>query len=64
MSKYGSERVSKAVFMAAIPPFLLKTPDNPEGMDGSIFDGMKKAVIADRPAFLPTFSQISTMLTC
>jgi pimeloyl-ACP methyl ester carboxylesterase len=55
LSKYGTERVSKAVFMAAIPPFLLKTPDNPEGMDGSIFDGIKKAVIADRPAFLSDF---------
>ena len=55
LSKYGTERVSKAVFMAAIPPFLLKTPDNPEGMDGSIFDGIKKAVIADRPAYLSDF---------
>jgi pimeloyl-ACP methyl ester carboxylesterase len=55
LSKYGSERVSKAVFMSAIPPFLLKTSDNPEGVDGSIFDGMKKAIKADRPAFLSEF---------
>lgn len=52
---YGTERVSKAVFMAAIPPFLLKTPDNPTGVDGGIFEGIKKAIAADRPAFLSKF---------
>jgi len=55
LDKYRSGRVSKAVFMSAIPPFLLKTPDNPEGVDSSVFDGIKKAVIADRPAFLSGF---------
>ena len=55
LSKYGSGRVSKAVFMSAIPPFLLKTSNNPEGVDGSVFDGMKKAIKADRPAFLSEF---------
>jgi pimeloyl-ACP methyl ester carboxylesterase len=55
LSKYGSERVGKAVFMSAIPPFLLKTSANPEGIDGSVFDGMKKAIKADRPAFLSEF---------
>src|SRR5512134_1803747 len=39
LGTYGSERVSNAVFMAAIPPFLLKTPDNPTGVDGSVFEG-------------------------
>jgi non-heme chloroperoxidase len=39
LGKYGSERVSKAVFMSAIPPFLLKTPANPEGVDSSVFEG-------------------------
>jgi len=52
---YGSERVTKAVFMAAIPPFLLKTSDNPAGVDGSVFEGIKKAIAADRPAFLTKF---------
>ena len=55
LSKYGSERVSEAVFMSAIPPFLLKTSNNPEGVDGGVFDGMKKAIKADRPAFLSEF---------
>ncbi len=52
---HGSERVSRAVFMSAIPPFLLKTPDNPEGVDNSVFEGIKQAIVADRPAFLSMF---------
>jgi len=52
---HGSKRVSKAVFMAAIPPFLLKGPGNPAGVDGSVFDGIKQALTADRPAFLTGF---------
>ena len=52
---HGSERVSKAVFMAAIPPFLLNTADNPAGLDGGMFDGIKQAIAADRPAFLSAF---------
>ena len=55
LRRYGSERVSQAVFISAIPPFLLKTADNPEGVDGSVFEKMKKAIAADRPAFLSSF---------
>jgi non-heme chloroperoxidase len=55
LGKYGSERVKKAAFLAAIPPFLLKTPDNPSGVDGSVFDGIKASIAADRLAFLTSF---------
>ena len=55
LGAYGAERVSKAAFIAAIPPFLLKTPDNPTGVDGSVFEGIKKGIVADRPAFLSAF---------
>jgi pimeloyl-ACP methyl ester carboxylesterase len=55
MGSHGSERVSRAVFISAIPPFLLKTADNPEGVEGGVFDGIKKAIIADRPALLSKF---------
>jgi non-heme chloroperoxidase len=55
LGTYGSEGVSKAVFIASVPPFLLKTADNPEGVDGSVFEGIKKAIVADRPAFLSAF---------
>jgi pimeloyl-ACP methyl ester carboxylesterase len=55
LGTHGSERVRKAAFLAAIPPFLLKSADNPEGVDGGIFDGIKKGIAADRPAFLSDF---------
>ena len=55
LGTYGSEHVTKAVFIAAVPPFLLKTADNPEGVDGSVFEGIKQAIVADRPAFLSAF---------
>jgi non-heme chloroperoxidase len=55
LGTYGSERISKAVFVSSIPPFLLKTPDNPAGVDGSLFDGIKAAISQDRLAFLTAF---------
>ena len=55
LGTYGSGRVSKAALLGAIPPFLLKTSDNPEGVDGSVFEGIKAAVIADRPAWFKDF---------
>jgi pimeloyl-ACP methyl ester carboxylesterase len=55
LGKYGSKGVTNGVFVSALPPFLLKTPDNPEGVDGKVFEGIKKAAIADRPALLRQF---------
>jgi non-heme chloroperoxidase len=55
IGRHGTDRVSKAVFMGAVPPYLLKTPDNPKGVDISVFDGIKKGIAADRPAFLTQF---------
>lgn len=55
LGKYGADRVSRAVFIAAIPPYLLKAADNPDGVDGSVFEDIRKAIVADRPAFLSEF---------
>jgi non-heme chloroperoxidase len=55
LGTYGSRRVSKAALLGAIPPFLLKTDDNPEGVDQSVFDGIRAAVVADRPAYFKAF---------
>jgi len=55
IGKYGSKGVTKAVFMSSVPPYLLKTQDNPEGVDGSVFDGIQKAVAADRYTFFTEF---------
>ncbi|WP_405395818.1 alpha/beta fold hydrolase [Microbispora hainanensis] len=55
LGTYGSDRVRKAVLMGAIPPFLLKTDDNPDGVDKSVFEDIKAAVVKDRPAYFKDF---------
>src|SRR5580698_4365132 len=55
IGKYGSKDVSSAVIMSGVPPYLLKTADNPEGVDGSVFEGIEKAISADRYAFFTSF---------
>jgi pimeloyl-ACP methyl ester carboxylesterase len=55
IGKFGSKDVSKAVIIGGVPPFLLKTADNPEGVDGRVFEGIQKAVAADRYAFFTEF---------
>lgn len=52
LGTYGSARVSKAAIISGLPPFLLKTPDNPEGIDQSVFDGILAAISRDRLAYL------------
>ena len=47
--------VEKAVLLGAIPPFLLKTDDNPEGVDGSVFEGIKETVAKDRYVWFKQF---------
>jgi non-heme chloroperoxidase len=55
LAKYGSGRVRKAALLGAIQPFVLKTDDNPEGVDGSVFEGIKAAIVADRYAYFKDF---------
>lgn len=55
LGKYGSKGVSKAVFIGSVPPFLLKTPDNSEGVDSAVFEGIQKAIMADRYVFFTEF---------
>jgi non-heme chloroperoxidase len=55
LANYGSDRVRKAALFGSIPPFLLKTDDNPEGVDGKVFDDVKAAVANDRYAFFEDF---------
>lgn len=55
IGKYGSKGVSKAVIIGGVPPFLLKTADNSEGVDRAVFDGIQKAIVADRYAFFTEF---------
>lgn len=55
IGKYGTSRVSKAMLLGSVTPFLLKTKDNPDGVDQSVFDGMLAGVKKDRVGFLEEF---------
>jgi pimeloyl-ACP methyl ester carboxylesterase len=55
IGKYGSARVRKAVLIGTLGPYLVKAADNPEGVDRKVFDDIKAAIRADRPAFLMEF---------
>jgi non-heme chloroperoxidase len=65
LSRYGSARVAKGVLVAPIPPFLLQTADNPDGVPQSLFDGFAQAARADTPAwmkgFLDNFYNVETL---
>jgi non-heme chloroperoxidase len=55
IGKFGAKRVRKAVLIGTLGPYLVKTADNPEGVDRSVFEGLKVAIKADRPALLMEF---------
>jgi non-heme chloroperoxidase len=55
LSTHGSARVARGVLVSPIPPFLLQSDDNPEGLPGSLFDEFAKEANADAPAFLKGF---------
>lgn len=55
IGKHGSKGVRKAVFVSSVPPYLLKTADNPTGVDAGVFEGIQKAITADRYAFFTEF---------
>jgi non-heme chloroperoxidase len=51
IGRHGTKRVSKVVLMGAVPPLMLQTPANPEGLPKSVFDGFRTAYLADRAQF-------------
>ena len=55
LGRYGSARVARGVLVSPIPPFLLATPDNPEGVPQGLFDGFVQAATADAPAWMKGF---------
>jgi non-heme chloroperoxidase len=55
LQAHGSDRVDRAVFIAPILPYLLQARDNPEGVDGAVFDKIRRAIVTDRLAFLTRF---------
>jgi non-heme chloroperoxidase len=55
LSTFGSDRVDRAILVSPIPPFLLKTPDNPEGVDNSVFDAIIQSIETDRLVYISKF---------
>jgi pimeloyl-ACP methyl ester carboxylesterase len=55
IGKYGTKRLRKAVLIGTLGPYLVKAQDNPEGVDASVFDGIKAGLKDDRPATLMEF---------
>jgi non-heme chloroperoxidase len=58
LSTYGADRVRKAVLAGAVPPYLYKSDDNPDGgLDDATIKGFETAVTTDRLAFLDQFTE-------
>ncbi len=51
IGRHGTKRVAKAVLMGAVPPIMVKTDDNPGGLPIEVFDGFRKAYLANRAQF-------------
>ena len=60
IGRHGTKRVSKAVLIAAVPPIMLKTAANPEGLPIEVFDGIRAGVVKDRSQFYQDFAMRST----
>ncbi|MFC0268597.1 alpha/beta fold hydrolase [Kushneria aurantia] len=58
LGRYGSKRIRSAVLIASVTPWMLKSDDNPEGVDRSVFDDMLTNVKTDRPGFLDGFGKL------
>jgi non-heme chloroperoxidase len=56
IGRHGTERVSKAVLISAVPPLMLKTPANPAGLPIEAFDDLRAKVAADRSQFFRDLS--------
>jgi non-heme chloroperoxidase len=51
IGRHGTKRVAKAVLIAAVPPIMLKTVANPEGLPIEVFDSMRSGIMKDRSQF-------------
>lgn len=51
LGRHGTQRVAKAVLFGAVPPLMLKTPANPEGLPLNVFDDIRRGTLEDRSQF-------------
>jgi non-heme chloroperoxidase len=56
IARHGSKRVAKVVLIGAVPPILLKTDANPEGLPREVFDGLRASLAKDRSQFYKDFA--------
>jgi non-heme chloroperoxidase len=56
IGRYGTTRVSKIVLIGAVPPLLVKSPENPNGLPIEEFDGLRTAMANDRAQFWKEFA--------
>jgi non-heme chloroperoxidase len=56
IGRHGSKRVAKAVLIGAVPPIMVKSAANPEGLPLEVFDGIRASVAADRSQFYKEFA--------
>jgi non-heme chloroperoxidase len=56
IGRHGTKRVSKAVLIAAVPPVLVKSPTNPDGVPIELFDGLRSGLANDRAQFYKQFA--------
>lgn len=56
IGRHGTKRLKKAVLIGAVPPVMLKSANNPEGLDISVFDDMRQSVLKDRSQFFKDLS--------
>ncbi|MFZ5675882.1 MAG: alpha/beta fold hydrolase [Pseudomonadota bacterium] len=56
VARHGKDRVAKLVLIGAVPPIMLKTPANPEGLPIEVFDGLRNALATNRSQFYVDFA--------
>jgi non-heme chloroperoxidase len=56
VGRYGTKRVDKVILIAAVPPLLLKTDANPEGLPIEVFDGLRSSLVKDPSQFYKDFA--------
>ncbi|MDZ5442006.1 alpha/beta hydrolase [Micromonospora sp. 4G57] len=58
IGRHGTGRVAKAVLISAVPPIMVQTPDNPEGLPISVFDELRANLVKDRSQFYQDLAQM------
>jgi len=58
IGRYGTGRVAKAVLISAVPPHMVKTPDNPDGIPIEVFDDARRSIQADRYQYWKDFCNV------